>query len=287
MNGLNVFSSFDGISCGQVALERANILVSNYFACEIKKSAIKVTQNNYPNTIQVGDIEKIDASYLPKIDLLLGGSPCQNLSRARTSHCNIVDGLNGNKSRLFFEYCRIFKETKPKYFLLENVVMPEKDEKLISELLNTKPIKINSNLVSYQNRNRLYWTNIPIKEKLIDKNINFQDFKDTDFDYCKKFKANRTPSREKMWGNGINGKCPNVTHRKKINCLTLKQDRWKNSGLIEFDGFCRYLTTKELELAQNLPIGYTKGISKNQAENVLGDCWTVDVIVYILQGLKP
>lgn len=281
---MNVLSLFDGISCGQLALTRANIKIDKYFSSEIKNYAIKVTQHNFPNTIQLGDIKNIHSSDLPKIDLLIGGSPCQNLSRGRAIHKKNIDGLNGDRSSLFYEYVRLLKECKPKYFLLENVVMSQTDENIISEIVGVKPIQIDSSLVSYQKRKRNYWTNIPNIIQPHDKNINFQDYKDSDYEYCKLFKLNRTTSREKMWGNG-HGDCPNITHKSKINCITTKQDRWKNSGLIEFDGFSRFLTTRELELGQTLPIGYTNVLSKNQAENVIGDGWTVDVISHIFSFL--
>ena len=111
--------------------------------------------------------------------------------------------------------------------------------------------------------------------------VSFQDIKDTDPDYCKKFKVSKTPSRELMW---YGGKCPNVTDRDYINCLTVKQDRWNNSGLVEFEDFCRYLTTRELELAQTVSVGYTDCVSMKQAEDLLGDGWTVDVIAHILKS---
>jgi DNA-cytosine methyltransferase len=118
---MNVLSLFDGMSCGQIALERAGIKVDNYFAAEIKKHAIEVTQHNYPNTKQLGDVTKINGFNLPKIDLLIGGSPCQDFSRANKER----KGVEGSKSSLFFEYVRLLKECKPKYFLLENVIMTE------------------------------------------------------------------------------------------------------------------------------------------------------------------
>ena len=155
---MNVLSLFDGISCGRIALERVGIKVDKYFASEIKDIAIKVTQTNYPDTIQIGDVTKIDATTLPKIDLLIGGSPCQNFSIA---NLNSRDGLEGDKSSLFYQYLRLLREVKPKYFLLENVKMKKDQEAIISELLGVKPILINSNLVSAQSRPRLYWTNIP------------------------------------------------------------------------------------------------------------------------------
>lgn len=279
---MNILSLFDGISCGQIALERANIKVDNYFASEIKKHAIEVTQNNYPNTIQLGDINNFDTWKLPKIDLIIGGSPCQDLSNLNPYGM----GLNGNKSKLFYKYVECIEKFKPKYFLLENVAMDIYSEEKISDLLGVKPITINSSLVSFQRRKRLYWTNIPNVTKPKDKKLNFQDFIEKDYEKCLPYKVNRTPSRIKMWGNGVNGKCPNVTKSNKIYCLTVKQDRWNNGGLIEFEDFCRFLTIKECELAQTLPVGYTSGISRNKAYDVIGDGWTVDVVKHIFDGMK-
>ncbi len=151
----NVLSLFDGMSCGQIALNRVGIKYENYYASEIDKYAITVTQANFPNTIQLGDITKINAKDLPKIDLIIGGSPCQGFSFAG-KQLNFED----ERSKLFFEYVRLVNELKPKYFLLENVRMKQEYEDVISKYMNIQPIKINSNLVSAQNRNRLFWTNI-------------------------------------------------------------------------------------------------------------------------------
>ena len=148
---MNVLSLFDGMSCGQIALNRAGIRYDKYFASEIKKHAIKVTQHNYPNTKQLGDVTKLDTTKAPKIDLLIGGSPCQDFSRARTVNGNTIEGLEGQKSRLFYEYYRLLQELKPTYFLLENVYMDTKSRDFISGLLGVEPIRINSNLVSFQN----------------------------------------------------------------------------------------------------------------------------------------
>ena len=153
---MNVLSLFDGMSCGQIALNRARIKYDKYFASEIKPHAIKVTQHNYPNTIQLGDVRSIKAEDLPKIDLLIGGSPCQDFSLANKER----KGLEGEKSGLFFEYLRLLKALKPKYFLLENVAMTDTNMELISQYMGTYPVNINSELVSAQMRNRFYWTNI-------------------------------------------------------------------------------------------------------------------------------
>lgn len=283
---MNVLSLFDGMSCGMIALERSGIKVTNYFASEIKPHAIKVSKTNYPNIKHIGDVTEITPSSLPKIDLLIGGSPCQDFSIGKTTQGMERKGFHGDKSSLFFEYVRLLKTLKPKFFLLENVRMKKEQEFLVSQIIGCEPIKINSNKFTFQNRERLYWTNIEFDEIPEHCAASFQDHKSIDDEYLSKFKVNKTPSREIMWGNGIDGKCPNVTNRKLINCLTVKQDRWSNSGLVEYKDFCRYLTTNELEAAQTVPIGYCDSLTKNQAENVLGDGWTVDVVAHILKGLN-
>ena len=134
---MNVLSLFDGISTGQQALKELGIEINHYFSSEIKEYAIKVTQKNFPNTIQIGDVTKLNTSNLPKIDLLIGGSPCQSFSNAGDG-----TGFNG-KSKLFFEFVRILKEVKPKYFLLENVKMRKEWEEIITKELGVEPIHIN------------------------------------------------------------------------------------------------------------------------------------------------
>ena len=161
----------------------------------------------------------------------------------------------------------------------------------LNSYLGVKGILINSELVSFQKRPRIYWSNIPNITIPKDKHINFQDYKDTDYDYCSQFKVKRTPSRERMWNNGQSHNnelksCANVTNSDKVFCLTRKQDRCPNSGLIEFDDFCRYLTRREIELAQTLPVGYTDDLTYGQMQDVCGDGWTVDVIAHIFSFLK-
>lgn len=170
---MNVLSLFDGMSCGQIALNRAGILYDNYFASEIDKHAIKVAQHNYPDTHQLGCVTKIKGSDLPKIDLLLGGSPCQGFSFAG-KQLNFDDP----RSKLFFEYVRLLKETNPRYFLLENVFMKKEYEDVITEQLGVAPIRINSSLVSAQNRKRLYWTNIPDVTVPEDRGITWGDVRE-------------------------------------------------------------------------------------------------------------
>jgi DNA (cytosine-5)-methyltransferase 3A len=178
---MNVLSLFDGMSCGQQALERAGFKVDNYFASEIDKYAIQVTMANYPNTKQLGSVINVDGYSLPKIDLLIGGSPCQSFSFAgKRKGMSTKDEQEiltlehylqlkaegfefEGQSYLFWEYMRLLNETKPKYFLLENVMMGEKWEKVLSKAIGVKPIMINSALISAQNRQRLYWTNIGLE----------------------------------------------------------------------------------------------------------------------------
>ena len=157
MRGINVLSLFDGISCGQIALQRAGLKVDKYFASEIDKHAIKVTQCNYPETIQLGDVLSVKSDNIPDIDLLIGGSPCQGFSLAGKQL-----NFNDPRSKLFFEFVRLRDELNPRYFLLENVRMKKDYQDIISSYLGVHPIAINSNLVSAQSRLRYYWTNIPV-----------------------------------------------------------------------------------------------------------------------------
>ena len=167
---INVLSLFDGISCGQIALNKVGIEIENYFASEIDKHAINVTQHNYPNTKQLGSVTEVNGIDLPKIDLLIGGSPCQGFSFAG-KQLNFEDP----RSKLFFEYVRLKNELNPKYFLLENVKMKKEYQDIISSYLGVEPIMINSNLVSAQNRVRYYWTNIPVTGLPNDKSILLKD----------------------------------------------------------------------------------------------------------------
>lgn len=228
---MNVLSLFDGMSCGQQALERANIKVSQYFASEIDKYAIKVTMANYPDTIQLGSVVDVKGADLPKIDMLIGGSPCQSFSfagkrKGMATKCN-QDILTleqylelkeqgfefEGQSYLFWEYVRLLNEVKPKYFLLENVMMEERWEKIISKTLGVHPIEINSSLLSAQNRRRLYWTNIGLKpsglfgdlESTIkqpkDKGILLKDILEDDVD-DKYFLSDKAFNRINNYNNG-------------------------------------------------------------------------------------
>jgi DNA (cytosine-5)-methyltransferase 3A len=209
------------MSCGQIALNRVGIKYDNYFASEIDKHSIKVTQHNYPNTIQLGDITSIKGSDLPTITLMCGGSPCQNLSFAgKMNGMSTKDKYEivsleqylelkekgyefDGQSYLFWEYVRLLNEVKPKYFLLENVKMLKKWENIISNVLGVEPIEINSTLVSAQNRRRLYWTNIPNVQQPIDKEINLKDIIVDDIFNLKMTNDEKIDSLTKSYGSDI------------------------------------------------------------------------------------
>ena len=182
---MNVLSLFDGMSCGQLALKRSGIKVDKYYASEIDKYAISIAKKNFPNTIHLGDVTKIDISKLDRIDMIIGGSPCQSFSNASMTKLNFEDP----RGKLFFEFVKLVQELKPKYFLLENVKMKKEWQDVISHHLGVEPIEINSSLLSAQHRRRLYWTNIPNVTVPSDKGIMLKDileygFVDRDKSYC-------------------------------------------------------------------------------------------------------
>lgn len=175
--GLNVLSLFDGMSCGRIALERAGIKVNNYFASEIDKYAIQVAKHNFPNTKHIGSVVDVKGNDLPKIDLLIGGSPCQGFSFAG-KQLNFDDP----RSKLFFEFVRLKNECNPTYFLLENVKMKKEYEDIITEYLGVKPIAINSELFSAQDRKRIYWTNINFKALPTENKLTVEDILEDEVD---------------------------------------------------------------------------------------------------------
>ena len=312
----SVLSLFDGMSCGQIALNRVGIEYDNYFASEIDKHAIKVTQYNYPNTIQLGDVTKVFAKDLPNIDLLIGGSPCQGFSFAGK-------GLNFDdpRSKLFFEFVRLKNETQPKYWLLENVKMKHEHQNIISEILGIKPILINSELVSAQSRERLYWTNIPINGMPIDKGILLKDIIEIGEPIKDKsqtilatlykenaksmIKRNKAVLLVKMSSENPRIKELSITDR---GIRPHRNDKRK-SGISEI-GTIHYLDTKsytitanhapkvlteiigwrklspvECERLQTVPDNYTDCVSDTQRYKMLGNGWTVDVIAHIFGSL--
>lgn len=224
------------------------------------------------------------------VKILIGGSPCTYWSIAKTGNkFNKVDRETrpeGLGWELFLNYLIAKEKFEPDYFLYENNYSISKEIKAcISEKLGTENMCINSELVSAQFRRREYWFNWAAVQPT-DRKVSFQDIKDTDDEYCKQFKVKRTPSRERMWndGEGRNGshQCANITHAAKSKAVTTKQDRSNNAGLVEYEDFCRYLTTHELEKLQTMPEGYTKAISRSMAEKALGNGWTAEVIIHLL-----
>ena len=310
---MNVLSLFDGMSCGQIALNKAGVKYDTYFASEVDKYAIKVAQANYPDTVQIGDVTQVDHTRLPfgGIDLLMGGSPCQGFSFAG-KQLNFDDP----RSKLFFEFVRLKDQLKPKYFLMENVLMKQESQDIISEYLGVKPVMINSSLFSAQNRKRLYWTNIPFDTMpTADKGIVLQDILEdgianeamTNQDgkaHCITARYNGA-----VWWNSIqrkqrtmvqvgeadnikgfdsikriyspNGKAPTLTtmqggHREPKVAIDLQSNgmQW------------RKLTPVECERLQTVPDNYTNHVSNSQRYKMLGNGWTVDVIAHIMKGIK-
>jgi site-specific DNA-cytosine methylase len=255
---LNILSLFDGMSCGKIALDRAGIQVDNYYASEIDKYAIQVSKKNYPDIIQLGDVTKWGEWDLPKIDLLIGGSPCQGFSNAGL-------GLNFEdpRSKLFFEYADILENYKPDYFLLENVRMKKKEwENIISCRLGVEPLKINSDRFVQQNRERLYWTNIPVDIDQLPKRPDWNN---------QYYQWRRTYFRENK-----SGVCPTLTanmgtggHNVPLHSKNIKDK----------------LSPEECEVLQTVPTGYTEGVSKTHRYHMLGNGWTVDVIAHIFSYL--
>lgn len=282
---MNVLSLCDGMSCGRIALEKAGIPVERYFASEIKDIAIKVTMENYPDTIQIGDVNKVhykngilhtpNGNFKADIDLVIFGSPCQTFSVAMKAELRV--GLeNKEKSGLFLECYRILKEINPQFFFMENVArMKPEDKEFITKLMGVEPIKINSSLVSAQLREREYWTNIPNVTQPENKNICLQNILTSGYTDRKKARAllvsNSRPLTTKS----------RMLHRYKATGFTTLV--WEEKGN---DESIRYFNQTELERLQTVPEGYTKCLTRNEAANVLGDGWTVDVISHIFSNLK-
>lgn len=282
--GLKVVSLFDGISCGRIALERANIPVRQYFASEIKPDALKVTMSNYPDTIQLGDVRNINfAESVGECDLLIGGSPCQDLSHAHSERL----GLKGEKSSLFWEFVRAKKELNPKYFLLENVEMLPNDFETISQALGVYPVNINSELVSAQLRNRFYWTNIG------DKNYNLFGFPTCAIPQPKNKKIYLQDILTSGFADRLKAYCIKESESRPCSNKEKMLRRYKTTGMftLVFEDLknelsCRHLNQTELERLQTLPEGYTKILNRNHAAGVIGDGWTVDVIAHIFSFIK-
>lgn len=312
---VNVLSVFDGISCGKVALDRAGIKVDAYFASEIESSAIAISEQNHKNIIRLGDVKRWREWDLPRIDLIIAGSPCQGFSRAGK-------GLNFDdpRSELFFCFVDILehvRKTNPQVlFLLENVEMKAEWKNTISDYLGVLPIDINSNLLSAQNRSRSYWTNIAGVDMPADKGIKLLDVLEhpaVDETYIRHEGILFDPSiseaaRNLVYradgeirvrqavkrgyivaenGDGINLQFPTSKSRRG------RVIRQKSSTLdcscdicVLCDGVIRKFTTTELERLQTLPDGYTAGFARTAAQRAIGNGWTADVIAHIFSYIK-
>lgn len=284
--GIKVLSLFDGISCGMAALERAEIKVERYVASEIEETAIKVSESNYEQIEHIGDVREVNFKEYEGFDLLIGGSPCQDLCGMGSRK-----GLDGEKSGLFFEYARALREVKPRWFLLENnASMTQENKDKISEILKCEPVLINSADFSAQNRKRLYWTNIPIKD-FIPKNIKLKDIMEQD--------AERNEVTEKIEkyvfsgeyaGRKIESTTRNAIRTPEQQSRTIgtgAYDISSNTGIvIQIEDKYYQPTQTEFERLQTLPDGYTKILPIKKAVFHIGNGWTVDVIAHIFRSLK-
>ena len=274
---MNVLSLFDGISCGQLALRDSNIEYENYFASELDKYAIQVTKNNFPKTQHIGDVLKIDVKELPKIDLLIGGSPCQSFSRAGDG-----SGFEG-ESKLFWEYVRILNDIKKEnpnvLFLLENVVMKEEWKSIITEAMGVNPIQISSSKFVPQSRQRLYWTNIPNVKQPEQIEYDIRDFYEGE-GFPSSCGVNRFFKKREIFNTLT------ATYYKGIRGSGRPAISLRESFLDEDREAHRMLTPNEVEKLQGLPKDYTQGISKTQRYKMIGNGWTIDVISHIFKNLN-
>ena len=301
-----VLSLFDGMSCGQIAFDKLGIrfdgVNNKYFASEIKKHAIKVTKNNYPNTIHIGDVTKVsyknrtlyteNGEYeVGEIDYLIGGSPCQDLSISKSKS---REGLKGAKSSLFWSYKDALDIVKPKYFLFENVAsMKDADKDIITEALGVEPIYINSSNFVAQNRERYYWTNIPVEEVKA-ANHSFREVMEEEVD--NKFYYNKPFTLEEDKTKNVIGSLDIATYETSrrvynpdgvIGCLTCVSGGYQEKKVYDDKANrVRKLTPIEYQRLQGLPDNYTAGISNTKRYTVCGNGWTVDVIAHIFKGMK-
>ena len=285
MEKINVLSLFDGISCGHIALDKAGIPINKYYASEIDKYAIKVTNKNYPETINLGDVTTVSGElFTEKIDLLIGGSPCQGFSQAGK-----MKNFDDPRSKLFWEYVRILQEVKPKYFLLENVVMKQEWQDIISEALGVKPIMIDSSLTSAATRKRLYWTNIPGVGQPEDLGITFGDIRERDVQEGSIYYTDKgidwIRRHEKRTGKTLRI----IGDSDKMQMLEASMYKKYSSqrffGIKDTHGL-RYITVTECERCMNVPDGYTDCCSNTQRYKQLGNGWEVNTITHIFRILK-
>lgn len=281
---MKVLSLCDGMSIAHIALDRIGMHVDKYYAAEIKDVAIKVTKDNYPDTIHIGDVNKVrykggvlyteNGNYnVGHIDLMVFGSPCQSFSIAMKTDMRV--GLKDKtRSGLFLECYRILQEVQPTWFLLENVAsMKDEDRDCLTEFMGVEPIRINSKLVSAALRDRYYWTNIHGITQPKDKGITLQSILTSGY-----------TDREKARALLVSDSRP-LTDKKKMLRRYAKFTTivWEEKGN---DDSIRYLNQTELERCQTVPEGYTKCLTRNEAADVLGDAFTVDVIAHIFSFIN-
>ena len=268
---MNVLSLFDGISCGQIALRRARVKVDKYYASEVDKEAIKVTKYHFPNTIQLGGVRDVQPSDLRKIDLLLGTLPRVGFKFLENGDLD----LGNPKSKQFMEVVRVYEETSPKYFLFESVVMKKENQEIISSLLGVAPKPINSNLVSAQNRKRLYWTNISYLMPQ-DRGIKLQDIVGQGL-----HKATIKGGKLEVAAKNRD-KCNTITSVELDNVLSNLEP-----GIYDYhpETYMKY-SVSQLCWLQTLPPTYFEGLgTKQQAIKQIANGWTVDVASHILRRM--
>lgn len=273
-----VLSLFDGMSCGRLALERAGVPVTEYYASEIDEHAIKVSKANWSDVVHLGDVTKWRTWDIPKPDLILAGSPCQGFSSAN-SNKEHGDGFDHAKSKLYYVFLAIMREYNSRWFLLENVSMKSEHIDVITRDMKQKPALLNSNLVSAQNRSRLYWTNIPNQSRPADRGLYIKD----------------------VYEPGTGKPLPAVTAERpraiknrrlltdKAQCILASSHKGAqaNGATVIKDGdHYRLLTPRECEKLQTVPVDYTNHVSKTQRLRMLGNGWTVDMISHILAPLS-
>lgn len=283
---MKVLSLFDGISCGRLVLERAGIPVERYVAYEIDENAIKISKANWNDIEYMGDVKSADFTQYKDFDLVIGGSPCQDLCGMGNR-----ERLKGKKSGLFWEYVRALKESKPKWFLLENnASMKQSDKKTITEVIGVQPFLINSADFSAQKRKRLYWTNIPVA-KWARSNLMLGDIvqpieEKIDFDvtnHVEKYLSSLYDKRK--ISKTIYGGIKSLNEQSNTigcYCGTLGN----NTNLIVYQKGKYYVVTPlEAERLQTLPDNYTAGVKNRARYFAVGNGWTVDVIAHILRSI--
>lgn len=313
--GLNVLSLCDGMSCGHIALDREGVKVNKYFAAEIKDIAVKVTKENYPNTIHIGNVNNISykdgilhteiGEFETDIDIVMFGSPCQTFSIACKTDKRI--GLEDkNKSGLFLQCYRILKEVNPKYFFMENVASMKNDDKdFITKLMGVEPYLINADIVSPALRKRYYWTNIKPRKDLKKVDIKLNDIIENGWSDRSKARClavidsrpNSTPVKmfHRYYSTGFTTLIfENEEHYKKCvkeyESLSGGKRKVPAKDLDDYSGSIfngvRYMNQSELEKCQCVPAGYTSCLTRNEAADVLGDGWNIDVVAWFFNGLK-